>query len=79
MVKRIAIRRAGGSVTVTIPKEMAERYHMTAGEDGFAVETDQGVLLTAYDPTFEKAMQVYERGAHPVSYTHLTLPTKRIV
>ena len=64
MFKRIALRRAGGSVTVTIPKDMAERYHMAAGEGAFAIETDQGVLLTAYDPTFEKAMQVYERGAH---------------
>ena len=63
MIKRIAMRRAGGSVTVTIPKDMAERNHMTAGEDGFAIETDQGVLLTAYDVTFEKAMQMYERGA----------------
>ena len=64
MVKRVAMRRAGGSVTVTIPKDMAERFHMLAGEEGFAVETDQGVLLTAYDPAFEKAMRVYERGAH---------------
>ncbi|MEO6529028.1 MAG: AbrB/MazE/SpoVT family DNA-binding domain-containing protein [Gemmatimonadaceae bacterium] len=63
MVKRVAIRRAGGSVTVTIPKDMADRYHMAAGEDGFAVETDRGVLLTPYDPAFEQAMQVYERGA----------------
>jgi antitoxin MazE len=64
MVKRIAMRRAGGSVTVTIPKDMADRYHMTAGEEGFVIETDQGLLLTAYDPAFAKAMQVYERGAH---------------
>ena len=64
MVKRVAMRRAGGSVTVTIPKDMADRYHMAAGEDGFVIETDQGVLLTAYDPTFDKAMRVYERGAH---------------
>ncbi len=64
MIRRIAMRRAGGSVTVTIPKEMAERYHLVAGEEGFAIETDRGVLLTAYDPEFEKAMKVYERGAH---------------
>ncbi len=64
MVKKIAMRRAGGSVTVTIPKDMADRYHMTAGEEGFVIETDRGVLLTAYDPTFEQAMRVYERGAH---------------
>ena len=58
------MRRAGGSVTVTIPKDMADRYHMAAGEAGFAIETERGVLLTAYDPSFEKAMRVYERGAH---------------
>jgi putative addiction module antidote len=64
MVKRITMRRAGGSVTVTIPKDMSERYHMEAGEEVFAVETDRGVLLTPYDPAFERAMSVYERGAH---------------
>ena len=63
MVKRIAVRRAAGSVTVTIPKDMAERYRMAAGEELFAVETDRGVLLTPFDPAFEKAMSVYERGA----------------
>lgn len=64
MVKKIALRRAGGSVTATIPKDMAERHHMNAGEEGFAVETDRGVLLTAYDPGFENAMRTYARGAH---------------
>ena len=64
MIKRIALRRAGGSVTATIPKEMADRHHMAAGEEGFAVETDRGVLLTAYDPAFERSMRLYERGAH---------------
>lgn len=64
MVRRVTMRRAGGSVTVTIPKDMADRYHMTAGEEGFAVETDRGVLLTPFDPAFEKAMNVYARGAH---------------
>lgn len=63
MVKRVTLRRAGGSVMVTIPKEMAERYHMIAGEEGFAIETDRGVLLTAYDPAFVRAMEAYERGA----------------
>lgn len=58
------MRRAGGSITVTIPKDLAERYHMAAGEEAFVVETDRGVLLTPYDPAFESAMQAYERGAH---------------
>jgi antitoxin component of MazEF toxin-antitoxin module len=64
MVKRVTIRRAGGSVTVTIPKDMADRHQMVAGEEGFVIETDRGVLVTAYDPVFERAMAVYARGAH---------------
>lgn len=64
MVKKVTLRRAGGSVTVTIPKEMADRHQMVVGEEGYAIDTDRGVLLTAYDPTFERAMEVYARGAH---------------
>lgn len=57
------LRQAGGSVSVTIPKDVAERYHMTVGETVLVVETDQGPLLTTYDPNFERAMQVAARGA----------------
>lgn len=63
MVKQITMRQAGGSVSATIPKDMAERYHMEVGERAFAIETDRGVLITPYDPNFERAMQIYERGA----------------
>ncbi len=64
MVKKVMMRRAGGSVTVTIPKEMADRHQMVTGEEGFMIDTDTGILFTAFDPTFERAMAVYERGAH---------------
>jgi hypothetical protein len=57
------MRQAGGSVSVTIPKDMAERYQMVVGEPGFAIETDQGLLITTFDPNFERAMLVYARGA----------------
>ena len=64
VVKRIAMGRAGGSVTVTIPNDMAERHHMSAGEEGFVIETEQGILITTFDPAFAKAIDVYERRAH---------------
>lgn len=63
MVKRVTLRQAGGSITATIPKDMAERNHLAVGEDAFVVETGAGVLFTAYDPTFARIMQVFERGA----------------
>ncbi len=63
MIKKVAMRRAGGSVTVTIPKDMADRYQMAAGDEAFIVETDRGILLTTLDPAFETAMAVYERAS----------------
>lgn len=63
MVKEITLRRSGGSLSATLPKGMAERLHVQAGDRVFALETDKGILITPYDPTFERAMQLYERGS----------------
>jgi len=63
MVKKIKLRRVGGSVGATIPKEMADRLRIGPGDEVFAVETDKGILLTPYDITFERTMAAYERTA----------------
>jgi putative addiction module antidote len=59
MVKEITLRQAGGSVTATLPKEMAERLQVGPGDRMFAIETENGVLLTPYDPDFHDAMQAF--------------------
>ena len=63
MVKKITLRRMGGSVGATLPKEMAERLHVRPGDEVFVIETEEGVLLTPYDPDFQRAMTAYERTA----------------
>jgi putative addiction module antidote len=63
MVKRIITRRAGGSISATLPKDMMDRLNIGPGDELFAIETERGILLTPFDPDFERAMQVYERGA----------------
>ena len=63
MVKQMKIRRAGGSLSATLPKDMVDRLHLAAGDSVFLVETDRGLLLTPYDPAFEEALDVYRRGA----------------
>lgn len=68
MVRKVTLRQSGGSITATIPKDMADRHHLVVGEEAFAVETSQGVMFTAYDQTFERTMQVFERGAR--KYRH---------
>jgi putative addiction module antidote len=63
VVRKVTLRQMGGSVGATLPKDIADRLHVGPGDEVFIVETDQGVLLTPYDPTFEKAMVAYQRGA----------------
>lgn len=63
MVKEVTLRRAGGSIGATLPKEMADRLHLSPGDTVLAVETDKGILLTPYDVDVERAMAAARRLA----------------
>jgi antitoxin MazE len=63
MFKDLKLRQAGGSVSATLPKDMADRLHLAPGDRVFAVETDKGILLTPYDPQVEQALQIAARAA----------------
>ena len=63
MKRNVTLRQAGGSLTATLPKEMADRLHLQPGDSLFAVETEHGILLTPYDEDFERSMALYARGA----------------
>lgn len=58
MIKEVTFRRYGGSLGTTLPKAMTDRLQLTEGDKAFAVETEAGILLTPYDPDFERAMAV---------------------
>ncbi len=57
----ITLRKIGGSVGAIFPKEITDSLHVGAGDTLSAVPTERGVLLTAYDPTFEQGMRVFEQ------------------
>ncbi len=63
MRKRVTARKMGGSIGATLPKEMVDRLHIHEGDELTVMETDEGLLITPYDPEFEEAMEAYERGA----------------
>ena len=63
MTKEVTLRRAGGSVSATLPKDMADRLRLEAGDRVLAVETDRGILLTPYDPEAERALRVAAKAA----------------
>lgn len=63
MMKEVKVRRVGGSVGTTLPKDMAERLHVEPGDRLLAIETEQGILLTPYDPVTDEALAIAKRAA----------------
>ncbi len=63
MTREVILRRAGGSVSATLPKDMADRLRLEAGDRVIAVETERGILLTPYDPGTERALKVAAKAA----------------
>ena len=63
MVREVKLRQAGGSVSATLPKDMTDRLRLEAGDRVLAVETDQGILLTPYDPQTDKALKIAAKAA----------------
>jgi putative addiction module antidote len=59
----LQVRKIGNSVGLILPKEMIARLNLKEGDKLFPVEQPGGsVLLTPYDPDFEKAMTIARRG-----------------
>lgn len=53
MAKTVTLRRVGGSVGTTLPKEMVDRYDLAAGDRVLAIEMENGILLTPYSKELE--------------------------
>jgi len=58
MVRNVRLRQMGGSVGATLPKDLADRFHMAAGDEVMAVETAHGILLTPYDADVAEALAI---------------------
>ena len=63
MMKELTLRQAGGSVSATLPKDMADRLHVASGDRILAIETERGILLTPYDPLTEEALAIAAQAA----------------
>jgi len=63
VIRELTLRQVGGSIGATIPKDMADRLHLEAGDRMLAIETDRGILLTPYDPDVEEGLAVAAHAA----------------
>ncbi|MCR4341288.1 MAG: AbrB/MazE/SpoVT family DNA-binding domain-containing protein [Gemmatimonadaceae bacterium] len=62
MQKSTKLKQLGGSVAVVLPKAIIDRFHLAAGDEVHVIETEEGLLVTPFDPDFEDAMAVHDRG-----------------
>lgn len=58
---KTAVRRVGNSLGITLPKTIVENYHLSEGDELHLVETNEGVVLTPFDPKFAEWVKAYER------------------
>ncbi len=57
----LKLRKVGNSLATTRPKEILNRLNVSEGDRLHVVETLHGVLITPYDPKFERAMDAAKR------------------
>lgn len=58
---KLKITAVGNSAGVILPKELLARLRVEKGDTLYALETPDGIKLTAFDPKVADQMEVAER------------------
>ncbi len=63
LIATVEVKKIGNSHGIILPKDLLARMQVSAGDKLYAtLIPGGGFRLTAYDPDFEKAMEVARRG-----------------
>jgi putative addiction module antidote len=57
MVATLKLRPIGNSIGTTFPKETLTQFNLSDGDTLYVTRAQGGMLLTPYDPAFEKQME----------------------
>ena len=60
MTNTLKITAIGNSFGIILPKEVLEKLRVSKGDSLLAIETPNGVELSAYDPVVARQMEVAE-------------------
>ena len=58
---KLKITAVGNSAGVILPKELLTRLRLEKGDELYALETPDGIMLTTYDPQLAAQMEVAEK------------------
>ena len=72
----LKLRRTGNSLSTTWPKDLLARLNVKEGDRLFVIETRQGVMVTPYDPQFERTMRNAERVIERFKHAYKVLADK---
>ena len=61
MLKTV-VRRVGNSLGITLPRTVIDNLHLSEGDELHLVETDEGVIITPFNPKFADWAKAYERA-----------------
>ena len=61
---RLKVTTVGSSVGIVLPKELLTKLRVQKGDTLLALETEDGIELTAYDAELEEQMVVMEGVLH---------------
>ena len=56
------VKKRGNSLSVIVPKEMADSMNVHDGDNLYATKTPSGYEISAYDPSFEHKIEAARRG-----------------
>ena len=63
MTKEVTLRQSGGSVSATLPKDMAAHFTWSLAIACWPSRPIRGILLTPYDPDVERALAAAAKAA----------------
>ena len=59
---KLRLRKIGNSCGLILPQKLLKKLqNAKAGDEILAIEEEEGVMLTHYDPNFTRAMRAYEK------------------
>lgn len=58
---KLKITSIGNSAGIILPKELLARLRVEKGDELYALETPDGIRLTAFDPELARQMEVAEK------------------
>ncbi len=61
MTTNLKLTAIGNSTGVILPKDILDKLRVSKGDSLHAIETPNGIELTAHDPEVERQMEVAEK------------------